>query len=98
MPFPGSCISVWICVRRHSRWLSPRVLDRHARYAAGLEQRPRRTDGATTRGSPMDRIWLITGANSGFGRALTEAAVAAGDTVVATARRTETLADMVAEH
>jgi NAD(P)-dependent dehydrogenase (short-subunit alcohol dehydrogenase family) len=46
----------------------------------------------------MDRIWLITGANSGFGRALTEAAVAAGDTVVATARRTETLADMVAEH
>ncbi|MYW01608.1 oxidoreductase [Streptomyces sp. SID3343] len=46
----------------------------------------------------MRRIWLITGANSGFGRALTEAAVAAGDTVVATARRTETLADVVAAH
>jgi NAD(P)-dependent dehydrogenase (short-subunit alcohol dehydrogenase family) len=27
----------------------------------------------------MNRIWLITGANSGFGRAITEAAVVAGD-------------------
>jgi NAD(P)-dependent dehydrogenase (short-subunit alcohol dehydrogenase family) len=27
----------------------------------------------------MNRVWLITGANSGFGRAITEAAVAAGD-------------------
>ncbi|WP_042419901.1 oxidoreductase [Streptacidiphilus anmyonensis] len=46
----------------------------------------------------MDRIWLITGANSGFGRAFAEAAVAAGDTVVATARRPEALADLVAAH
>jgi NAD(P)-dependent dehydrogenase (short-subunit alcohol dehydrogenase family) len=44
----------------------------------------------------MDRVWLITGANSGFGRAFTEAALAAGDTVVATARRPEALADLVA--
>lgn len=43
----------------------------------------------------MSRVWLVTGANSGFGRAITEAAVAAGDTVVATARRTETLDDLV---
>lgn len=42
------------------------------------------------------RIWLITGANSGFGRALAEAALGAGDTVVAAARRPETLDDLVA--
>ncbi|RCV49038.1 oxidoreductase [Marinitenerispora sediminis] len=38
-----------------------------------------------------ERVWLITGASSGFGRAVAEAALAAGDTVVATARRPETL-------
>lgn len=44
------------------------------------------------------RVWLITGASSGFGRAIAEAALAAGDTVVATARRTESLDDLVAAH
>jgi NAD(P)-dependent dehydrogenase (short-subunit alcohol dehydrogenase family) len=42
-----------------------------------------------------DRIWLITGANSGFGRAIAEAAAAAGDLVVAAARRVESLVDQV---
>jgi NAD(P)-dependent dehydrogenase (short-subunit alcohol dehydrogenase family) len=42
----------------------------------------------------MSRVWLVTGGNSGFGRAITEAAVAAGDLVVATARRTATLDDL----
>ena len=46
----------------------------------------------------MSRVWLITGANSGFGRAFTEAAVAAGDAVVAAARRPEALADLVEAH
>jgi len=46
----------------------------------------------------MSRVWLITGANSGFGRAFTEAAVGAGDLVVASARRPETLADLVEAH
>ncbi|MFF0475014.1 oxidoreductase [Streptomyces sp. NPDC004284] len=46
----------------------------------------------------MSKVWLITGANSGFGRAFTEAAIAAGDVVVAAARRTETLDDLVAAH
>ena len=46
----------------------------------------------------MSRIWLITGANSGFGRAFTEAAVGAGDYVVASARRPDTLADLVEAH
>lgn len=44
------------------------------------------------------RVWLVTGASSGFGRAIAEAAVAAGDIVVATARRPETLDDLVARH
>ncbi|MER6628656.1 oxidoreductase [Streptomyces sp. NPDC000987] len=46
----------------------------------------------------MDKVWLVTGASSGFGRAITEAAVAAGDLVVAAARRTALLDDLVAAH
>jgi NAD(P)-dependent dehydrogenase (short-subunit alcohol dehydrogenase family) len=42
------------------------------------------------------RVWLITGASSGFGRAIADAALAAGDIVVAAARRTDALADLVA--
>jgi NAD(P)-dependent dehydrogenase (short-subunit alcohol dehydrogenase family) len=40
------------------------------------------------------RIWFITGASSGFGRALAEAALARGDAVVAAARSTDSLADL----
>jgi NAD(P)-dependent dehydrogenase (short-subunit alcohol dehydrogenase family) len=46
----------------------------------------------------MSKVWLVTGASSGFGRAITEAAVAAGDIVVATARSVTTLDDLVAAH
>jgi NAD(P)-dependent dehydrogenase (short-subunit alcohol dehydrogenase family) len=42
------------------------------------------------------RVWFVTGAASGFGRAITERAAAAGDVVVATARRPEALDDLVA--
>ncbi|HEY1178237.1 MAG TPA: oxidoreductase [Phytomonospora sp.] len=45
-----------------------------------------------------NRIWLITGASSGFGREIARAALDAGDTVVLTARRPEVLADVVAAH
>ncbi len=41
------------------------------------------------------RIWFITGASSGFGRAIAQAALAAGDTVVAAARRPDAMADLV---
>ncbi|MFJ9024761.1 oxidoreductase [Streptomyces sp. NPDC102259] len=44
------------------------------------------------------KVWLVTGASSGFGRAIAEAAVAAGDTVIGTARRIEALDDLVAAH
>ena len=46
----------------------------------------------------MNKVWLITGANSGFGRAIADAAVAAGDVVVATARRVSALDDLAAAH
>jgi len=41
-----------------------------------------------------EKIWFITGASRGFGRIWTEAAVARGDKVAATARDTATLDDL----
>jgi NAD(P)-dependent dehydrogenase (short-subunit alcohol dehydrogenase family) len=46
----------------------------------------------------MTQVWFITGSSRGFGRALVQAALDAGDLVVATARKPEQLADLVAEH
>jgi NAD(P)-dependent dehydrogenase (short-subunit alcohol dehydrogenase family) len=46
----------------------------------------------------MARTWLITGASRGLGRAFAQAALEAGDAVVATARRPVDLADLVAAH
>lgn len=40
------------------------------------------------------RVVLITGCSTGIGRALTQACIARGDTVIATARRLETLDDL----
>ncbi|MDY0767466.1 SDR family NAD(P)-dependent oxidoreductase [Serratia marcescens] len=37
------------------------------------------------------KVWLITGASSGLGKALAEAAIANGDRVVVTARRLDRL-------
>lgn len=45
-----------------------------------------------------DRVWFVTGASSGLGLAFTRAALAAGDRVVATARRTALLDPTLAEH
>src|SRR3954447_19926882 len=55
-------------------------------------------DGAMTREQGESRVWLITGATSGFGRALSEAAVAAGDIVVGAARSPDRLDDLIAAH
>lgn len=50
----------------------------------------------TTTTSPQ--TWFITGSSRGFGRALVEAALAAGDRVAASARRPEQLDDLVARY
>ncbi|GAA0298245.1 SDR family oxidoreductase [Streptomyces polychromogenes] len=46
-----------------------------------------------TRGTP--RVWFVTGASRGLGRAVAEVVLEAGDTVVATARRVEALGGLV---
>src|SRR5258706_8415128 len=46
----------------------------------------------------MGKIWLITGSGNGLGRDIAEAALAAGDSVVAGARRTEELTPLVAQY
>src|SRR5580692_8122746 len=46
----------------------------------------------------MSKIWLITGSGNGLGRDIAQAALAAGDSVVAGARRTEELAPLVAQY
>jgi NAD(P)-dependent dehydrogenase (short-subunit alcohol dehydrogenase family) len=54
--------------------------------AASFEDRL--TNGTDT------RVWLITGASSGFGRAIAEEALARGDSVVATARNAAAFGDL----
>ncbi|CAO5187761.1 Short-chain dehydrogenase/reductase [Frankia sp. AiPs1] len=56
------------------------------------------TDSPTPTRGAEGRVWLITGASAGFGQAIAQAALAAGDTVIATARRPETLDDLIAAH
>jgi NAD(P)-dependent dehydrogenase (short-subunit alcohol dehydrogenase family) len=46
----------------------------------------------------MAKVWLITGSGNGLGRDIAEAALAAGDSVVAGARRTEELAPLVEQY
>lgn len=46
----------------------------------------------------MEKIWFITGSSRGLGRSLTEAVLANGDKVVATARNIEQLNDLVDQY
>ena len=46
----------------------------------------------------MAKVWLITGSGNGLGRDIAQEALAAGDSVVAGARRTEELAPLVAQY
>src|ERR1700680_4380389 len=46
----------------------------------------------------MAKVWLITGSGNGLGRDIAEAALKAGENVVAGARRTEELTSLVAQY
>jgi NAD(P)-dependent dehydrogenase (short-subunit alcohol dehydrogenase family) len=46
----------------------------------------------------MAKVWLITGSGNGLGRDIAEAALAAGDSIVAGARRIEELEPLVAQY
>ncbi len=46
----------------------------------------------------MPKVWLITGSGNGLGRDIAEAALTAGDSVVAGARRPEELAPLVSQY
>jgi NAD(P)-dependent dehydrogenase (short-subunit alcohol dehydrogenase family) len=46
----------------------------------------------------MEKVWFITGSSRGLGRSLTEAVLASGDKVAATARNPETLNDLVEKY
>jgi hypothetical protein len=60
----------------HNHRISHQVLD------ASAEGRAELIASGPIKEDTMDRVWLITEANSCFGRAITEAAVAAGDVAV----------------
>lgn len=51
-----------------------------------------------TSASKTDRVWFITGASRGLGRAFAEAALAAGDRVAAAARSAAPLEELAAAH
>ena len=46
----------------------------------------------------MSKVWLVTGSASGLGRNITEAVLASGDRLIATARDTRRLADLVKKY
>ncbi len=46
----------------------------------------------------MQRTWLITGVNSGFGRHMTEQLLARGDRVAGTVRKMDAMKDLKAKY
>ena len=62
-----------------------------------LEQTEEQTEQQPQRQTGKPQTWFVTGSSRGLGRALVRAALQAGDTVAATARRPEQLDDLVAE-
>ena len=81
-------------VHIHNRWLSSHVLDARGGWTDDVHNGNERK----TMSESASKVWLVTGASSGFGRAIVEAAVAVGDVVVATARSLEPLRDLAAAH
>ncbi|KAG9316467.1 hypothetical protein JVU11DRAFT_2503 [Chiua virens] len=48
--------------------------------------------------SSISKVWLVTGASSGFGRAVSEHALRQGDNVVATLRKPDALLDLLSKY
>ncbi len=48
--------------------------------------------------SSSSKVWFITGSNSGFGLALTQAVLEKGDRVIATSRHPEELDDLAQQY
>jgi NAD(P)-dependent dehydrogenase (short-subunit alcohol dehydrogenase family) len=69
-------------------------LDRDTLPDEDFKGRKTTLDGVRMTEKSTGRVWLITGCSTGFGRELVLAALAAGDRVMATARRPETLVDL----
>lgn len=46
----------------------------------------------------MSKVYIITGTSSGFGRALAEALLSRGDRAILTARKTESISDLVEKY
>jgi len=46
----------------------------------------------------VSKIYIITGTSSGFGRALAEAVLSRGDRAILTARKTESISDLVEKY
>ena len=59
---------------------------------------PREAEDSSVQKGSMSKVWLITGSSRGLGRAFVEAVLEAGDRVVATARNTAQLADLVEKY
>ena len=66
-----------------------------SRYS--LPIRPGDPAGPNRKGKKM-RVWFITGASRGFGALIAEAALKAGDAVVATARDPNTVTARLGQH
>jgi NAD(P)-dependent dehydrogenase (short-subunit alcohol dehydrogenase family) len=66
-----------------------------SRYSLAIS--PARPLGTNEKGNIM-RVWFITGASRGFGALIAEAALAAGDAVVATARDPNTVTARLGTH
>jgi NAD(P)-dependent dehydrogenase (short-subunit alcohol dehydrogenase family) len=62
--------------------------------AAGTILAAEATEGKGT----MSKVWFVTGSSRGLGRNFVEAALSRGDTVAATARKTDSLDDLVATY
>src|SRR5712672_2184325 len=75
----GSALGWGPSGRRFKSCLPDRPIERLAGYALVVSD---------------PRVWMVTGASSGFGRAIASAALERGDRVVATARRSESVSDL----